>query len=306
MSKMVFSSCIILLILCSLCINNVDSAIAMTRNFLTQFGSAAHDHQFRHCMDGSGSGSIYVSGSSEISSSSSLIGSANKIQANNMGGSDWFTLKYNSDGVLQWMRVLKSPHTDYGWGCASDLSGNVYSIGSSQGYLQSTLGVLNPYNLGYWDSIVASYDPVGNLRWITNALAKSGYHDYCNHVVTKDNFVWVLTQNDSPLAKILYKLDSTNGVIIWSQTWTASNNGIGVGQMLIDSNNYIIFAGWTAGTVGPSVDSAGNTVPGFINAGGNDGFIVMYDAVTGSKLANIPLATSGQDYAVGIAVDGTG
>jgi hypothetical protein len=301
-------SYLLVLVICSTLFINVSCVIPKITNWINQFGTGANEAIFRHALDGSGSGSIYVSGYVEPTgyTQGSLVGTNNNIQANNMGGYDWMTLKYNSAGVIQWMRVLQSTNHDFGVFVASDTSGNVYSGGGTQGYLSTILGIITPFSVGVWDCVIVSYDPIGNMRWITRDLARNGVQDYVVGMVTKDNFIWVLQYTSSPFSRIISKLNCDNGGIIWQQTWTASGADIGNGQLIIDSNNLLMWVGWTTGAVGPTVDSAGNTIQGWVNQGGNDAFIAVYDGVSGNKLANLPLQTPGDDYATGIAVDGTG
>ncbi|MEO8614531.1 MAG: SBBP repeat-containing protein, partial [Luteolibacter sp.] len=73
------------------------------------------------------------------------------------GGYDLFVAKYNSTGVLNWVRHPLAADNIYGRGIAVDATGNVAVVGSY--YLSSTTS----------DVFVARISPDGNLLWVNGA-----------------------------------------------------------------------------------------------------------------------------------------
>ena len=52
---------------------------------------------------------------------------------NNNGGTDYFVLKLNSDGVSQWAYSVSSSFQDFAYDIAIDSSGNSYTTGKFAG-----------------------------------------------------------------------------------------------------------------------------------------------------------------------------
>ncbi|MBC7449002.1 MAG: hypothetical protein H7330_13190 [Hymenobacteraceae bacterium] len=81
------------------------------------------------------------------------------------GGTDVFVAKYNSRGVLLWVRSGGSQQDDGGIGLAVDAAGNCYVSGTIGG--DATFGTrMVAGSLGQDDAFVLSYDPAGTVRWV--------------------------------------------------------------------------------------------------------------------------------------------
>jgi hypothetical protein len=78
----------------------------------------------------------------------------------NAGERDAFVAKYDPAGDLVWTRQLGTSDTDWSMGIATDLAGNLFITGQTNGSLGG------PYpNPGGGDGFVAMYDTTGNLIW---------------------------------------------------------------------------------------------------------------------------------------------
>ncbi len=109
----------------------------------------------------------------------------------NGGGSDAFIAKYNSLGILQWVRQLGSMSAPSGASggndscnsIATDTSGNIYCAGQ-------TYGSLGEANGGLFDAFIAKYNSSGTLQWVRqlgSVSAPSGAsigNDSCNSIAT--------------------------------------------------------------------------------------------------------------------------
>ncbi len=111
-----------------------------------QFGTAADDSSSGVAVDGTGS--IYVSGTTE--------GNLGSINA---GGEDAFVAKYNNSGNWQFTQ-LGSNANDSASGVAVDGAGNVLISGTTDGSLP------NKTNAGGEDAFVAKYDSSLDQQWV--------------------------------------------------------------------------------------------------------------------------------------------
>jgi hypothetical protein len=86
------------------------------------------------------------------------------ITISSKGSSDIFVAKYDTDGLLNWVKSGGGTAFDNGNGIAVDLSGNVYITGSFQG--AADFGIGNISSVGSADMFVAKYSVNGNLQWL--------------------------------------------------------------------------------------------------------------------------------------------
>ena len=96
-----------------------------------KISSAASDLSYGITTDSSGN--VYVTGQGGSSAipivAYNADGSIFLPQLQTSAGSDTFIVKYNTDGVVQWVTRLASTANDIGWAIATDSSGNIYLTG---------------------------------------------------------------------------------------------------------------------------------------------------------------------------------
>jgi len=113
------------------------------RQWGTYYGGIADESTFRSVADASGN--FYLSGSTQ---STTGISTTVAHQTTNGGNGDAFLVKFNSSGVRQWGNYYGGTGSEFGYGCASDASGNFYQSGittsttgiSTTGAHQTTFG----------------------------------------------------------------------------------------------------------------------------------------------------------------------
>ena len=113
------------------------------------------------------SGNVYVTG--YFQSTASFAGTNITSPA---GLADIFIAKYNSSGILQWVRSAGGALYDYGEGIATDASGNVYVTGRYQG--TATFGNTTITSAGSSDVFVAKYNTSGTLLWVRSGGGGGG------------------------------------------------------------------------------------------------------------------------------------
>lgn len=120
-------------------------------------GLYAYDYGYGVCTDANGN--VYVAGKYEENAN------FDGITVTCQGNHDVFVAKYNSAGVIQWVRTGGGLSGDYAHGIACDASGNVYIAGEIEGTVNfgSVQVVGNP---GTDDAFVAKYSTNGDLIWV--------------------------------------------------------------------------------------------------------------------------------------------
>ncbi|AWV99546.1 SBBP repeat-containing protein [Arcticibacterium luteifluviistationis] len=154
-------------------------------------------------------GLVYITGS--------FLGTAlfGDISVNSVGGTDIFVAKYNSYGVLLWVRSAGGPSGDYAYSVAVDGTGNVYITGTYYGSV--TFGVTTFRSVGSTDIFIAKYNTYGILEWAETAGGDSP--DSAESVAVDD------TGN-------VYFVGSYDGTAACGVT-TISNSGVGSADVFL-------------------------------------------------------------------------
>ena len=125
------------------------------KQWVQQFGTSYVDHARGIATDTSGN--VYVTGYTW----GGLHGNTN------VGSDDLFVVKYDSEGIKQWVQQLGSSSYDYAQGIATDTSGNVYVTGVTRG------GLGGNTNVGFDDLFVVKYDSEGIKQWVQQLESSS-------------------------------------------------------------------------------------------------------------------------------------
>ena len=86
--------------------------------------------------------------------------------ATSLGSSDGFLMKYDKDGVQQWLIQLGSTGDDLAFGLQIDSNDMLYPTLQTSGSMEGT-------NLGSWDMVVMQVDSTGSVLW-TEQFGTSG------------------------------------------------------------------------------------------------------------------------------------
>lgn len=209
----------------------------------------------------------------------------------NAGGVDGFVAKCSAGGVLNWVRQLGTPQTDWSYDMAADSTGHIVIAGY-------TTGSLGGENAGDYDAYVAKYDTTGALSWLRQL--GSSAKELCGAITTDpaDNVILAgstfgsingpnMGNRDAFLAK--YTADSDQ---MWTRQMGTSEGDAGF-SVTSDRIGNLFVTGFTAGSLaGP-------------NAGADDAFIAKYEP--GGELAwTRQLGTSGTDSGNAITTDSGG
>ncbi|HOD36683.1 MAG TPA: SBBP repeat-containing protein [Syntrophales bacterium] len=259
-----------------------------TKQWTRLLGTTAPDNALGVAVDGSEN--IYVAG----------FTTGNLGGQTNSGGTDAFVAKYDSSGNLLWTRLLGNATQTYSYAVAVAASGNVYISGVTLGSLGGQA------NAGIQDVFVAQYNASGTLQWVR--MAGSTVYDYCYGVavdgsenvyisgMSYGNFDGNLNTDQDGMADtediFLVKYDSSG-----SKQWSVFHGGAGndvVWGMAADSDGNVYLNGNTDADL-----------DGLVNAGGHDSILLKYNT-SGTRQWTRMLGTSSDEYARGMAVDGSG
>jgi len=146
------------------------------------------------------SGNVYVTGESQVS----------------LGGSyDIATIKYNSSGVLQWVkRYDRSGGDDFGWDIALDQNNNVCVTGFASDIITGA------------DIVTLKYDNLGNQQWVSIYSGETDNSDEARSIAIDTlNNIYVTGYswgNGTGPNYITIKYDPTG-----NEQWVRMYNGIG-------------------------------------------------------------------------------
>lgn len=218
-------------------------------------------------------GNVYVTGSSDGGSSDE----------------DYATIKYNSEGVLQWIKRYNGAanRRDEPTGIAVDTSGNVFVTGSSAA-INSNQSYSNDYVTVKYSSDgaelwVRSYNGIGDNSDSPTAIAV----DHQGNIFITGNS-WIDETANSDIVTLKY---SSAGNLLWSKRYNGPVSGNDIGyDIAVDHLGNVYVTGGSVETVSPYM-SAYVTIK--YSTGGAELWV--------QRWSNFP--GNGGGYATGIVVD---
>jgi len=187
----------------------------------------------------------------------------------------WFLRKYNSSGEEQWTvetgvgnRISEGPD----WGAArADAAGNVYIAGS----------LLTPpadpnSGTSKASGLLRKYDSSGAIQWSQELASPyaDGFGSWSSVDVDGHGDVYVTGNTDGGLLQLPHPLNSdalirkydASGAELWTKELVASGNQSG-NSISVAHDGRVFVAGSTSGVA----------LPGQVDAGARDGFLVVYE-----------------------------
>lgn len=212
----------------------------------------------------------------------------------NAGAYDLFVVKYDSDGIEQWVRQLGSSNYDYGKSIATGSRGDVYVTGYTLGNLDGNS------NAGGYDLFVVKYNSAGVKQW-TRQLGSSDYDFVSDIAVNSRDEVYVTGNTSGDLdgntnaggIDLIVVMYNSAGVKQWTRQLGSSADDAGSG-IAVDSNGNVYVTGSTEGGL-----------DGHATAGNKDVIIVKYNS-EGVKQWSRQFGAIDTDRGTDIATDGNG
>ena len=215
-------------------------------------------------------------------------------------------LSFNILQAQQWVWVKPGGGTasDYAYGVATDLSGNVYTVGSYEG--TATFGTTQLTNSGLKDIFVVKYDAQGTVLWAKKAGGTTTDEGLAVAVDGSGNcyitgyFMGTAAFGSTNLTSangkniFIAKYASSNGALTWAKSVSVTGDAEGAG-IAVDAAGNSYLTGYFRNT---ATFKTGITLTA---AGGLDVFVAKYNT-SGTCLWAKKGGGSGLDRAYGITV----
>ena len=176
-------------------------------------------------------------------------------------------MKFNNDGVQQWVKQLGSSLNDWALGISVDSKKNVYVTGRTEGNFDGAL------NLGGFDIFISKLNSDGLRQW-TKQIGSTQNDNGYDLVLDKNNNLYLtgrtqggINSNDNfgNYDLFLYKIKG-DGTEEWYKQIGSSESDVGRG-ITIDSKNSLFLTGYTYG----NLDTNNNT-------GSSDIFLMKFNS----------------------------
>ncbi|HEV3029455.1 MAG TPA: SBBP repeat-containing protein [Planctomycetota bacterium] len=223
------------------------------------------------------------------------------------------------DPVLSWSTFLGGnldpgrPGQDYATCVAADSAGNVYVGGFTNSANFPLLGAFDRLVDVYGDGFVTKLSPTGTLVWSTYLGGQAEQDEVDGLAVDGSGNVYVTgwtNASDFPIlgglgrpyngtSAFVAKISSA-GALVWSSFLGGSYPDYGR-TIAVNGSGEVYVAGETSSTDFPIVGGFGAVL-----SGGYDAFVVKINAAGTAIVWSTFLGGSGDDFAYGIALDGSG
>ncbi len=211
-----------------------------------QLGTSREDNA--HSVVSDSFGNVYISGTTEGS-----------LGDTNVGGTDAWVAKYDTQGNLLWTRQFGTSGEDDSWDVTTDSYGNVYFSVNVVNNVFNDLDITS-------DAWIVKYDTQGNLLW-TQQFATSEYNFISSIATDNNDYVYVSGETDASVGDTsisgrdawVAKYD-TQGNLLWTEQLGTPEEDRGLG-VVTDNNGNVYISGETEGRLGE------------INIGGKDAWI---------------------------------
>lgn len=289
--------------------------------YSTYLGGSGDDYGRGIAIDGQGN--AYITGYTWATDFTTTVGA---FQRTNAGESDIFVAKVNPSGTQLLYSTyvggsLWDDNEDSGTAIAVNSQGQAYVVGSSgSSDFPTTSGVYQPTHQNGQDVVVFKLNATGSGLLYSTFVGGAVGEDYGQSLALDNSGnVYVTgntTSSDFPTTTgayrttkpggtwdgFVFKLNSTASSLIYSTFFGGSGNDYGQ-SLGIDSSGNAYVVGYTTSTNFPTTSGAYQTTkPG----GTNDAYVLKLNS-SGSALSySTYLGGSSDDYAWGVAVDGSG
>lgn len=196
------------------------------RQWATYYGG--YDYEIGYACTVDVNGNVYLAG--QTSSTVSITSGGHQ---NSFGGgyADAFLVKFNAAGQRQWATYYGGNDSDFGYGCAADLSGDIYLCGSTSSTINiASGGHQNSFGGGSTDAFLAKFSSTGVRQWGTyygDAGNESGWA--CTTDASGDVYLAGTTSSTANIAFMGYQA-TNGGPLNTDDACLVKFNGAGVRQ----------------------------------------------------------------------------
>ncbi len=206
------------------------------------------------------------------------------------GDLDIFIVKFNAAGNVVWAKSAGGTGTDYGYGIATDHSGNIYLAGSftSPSINLGSFTLNNTASVSSLEMFLIKYDAAGNVVWakseggVNNEEAYAVATDVAGNIFVTGYFTtptfnfgtFTLTNADNTgnSPDVFIAKFNPSGTVLWAKDAGGTGQDYGFGIAADISGNI-----YSTGGFGSSGITFGSTTLTNMAVGNFDCFIVKYD-----------------------------
>jgi hypothetical protein len=231
------------------------------------------------------SGNVYIVGDTD-----------GELHGDTEGGQDVFVRSYDSEGGLRWSHQFGTSSGDFGYGVATDASGNVYIVGTTDDAFESFT------NAGHEDVFVRSYDSSGEYRW-TVQFGTDGEDEGNAIAVDSSGNVYVVGAVEGVLEGVLegttagggyVRSYDSDGVFRWTHQFRSSSSSRdSASGVTTDESGNVFVTGYTY-----DGDYSSASLRSY-DSNGTLRWERQFDAVDGSWGAGVAADRSGYVYIAG-------
>lgn len=233
---------------------------------------------------------------------------------------DFATVKYDSNGIQQWVVRYDTGAFEYAVGVGLDSAGNVYVSGDDGQNKFTSIKYdsngtelwVSQYPTGFGQALAQAVDSAGNT-YVTGASLGSSWNFTTVKFDPNGNHLWAATYDnpgnyDQPNG---ISLDSAGNVFVTGYSGNGSNDDYAT--VKYDPNGAELWVarydnGGSDQAAALSLDSSGNAyvIGRSSNGLNNDYAAVKYAATDGQQLWVVRYDNGGEDFGSAIALDGSG
>lgn len=250
------------------------------RQWATYYGGTGNDNGYSCSIDLSGN--IYMAGETTSLSDIASGGYQNVFAG---GSYDAFLVKFDSTGTRQWATYCGGTGDDYGQGCSTDASGNIYLTGETTSPSDITSGGhQNTFGGGFYDAFLVKLSTNGVRGWATY-YGGTGYDSgrSCSTDALGNIYLAGNTRSSSGIASggyqntfagitydaFLVKFNTT-GVRQWATYYGGTGDDYGI-SCITDGSDNVCLVGRTTSSFDIALGGHQNTY-----AGATDAFLVKF------------------------------
>lgn len=247
----------------------------------------------------------------------------------NAGNGDVFIVKYDTNGVGQWITRIASTAQDVGTGITTDAFGNVYVTGNAGAAVTTAFSVGNiafPLTLassGLGDAFIVKYNSAGVVQWVTR-IASNVADSAFGIKADRSGNVYVVGQfGPSSNTHTIFNSDGTvyaepfescavvkydtNGMVEWVIALRGTTTGVNVRSVDVDIFRNI-YIGGNSNTGDEVRIYSVDLTPYLIlqsQRGTQEGYIIKYNSEAIPQWASV-VSTAGADLLYEVKADSTG
>lgn len=245
--------------------------------WLVRGGGTSGDIGYGIAVDGSGN--VYVTGSFGLTANFNTPSATGSNELVSAGASDVFVAKYNTSGVVQWLRRGGGTSSDEGTGIGVDGTGNVYVVGTFNGTANfntpSATGSFEVTSAGDRDIFVVKYNASAARQWVRRgggtsfdegkdiSVDSNGDFYITGYFASTANFNTPSASGSNELISagsvdIFVIKYNTSGGILWRERGGGTN--VDIGEAIVRRGGGSVYVtGYYNGTINFNTPSAAGT-----------------------------------------------